>query len=194
MAEPKHITISGTKVGPGESVQINLNVAKLPTHTTLELPVHVIRSKNPGPVLLLTAGLHGDEINGIEILRRMIRDKNIIPENGSVIVVPIVNIFGFLIHSRAMPDGKDLNRCFPGSKNGSLGSMVAWTLMKKILPDVTHGVDFHTGGAQIDNFPHVRCVFDKKENLKVAEMFNTPFIIQFITSNRVEQIFILKYL
>ena len=125
MADEKNITISGIEIEPGQSALINLNVAKLPTHTTLDLPVHVLRSKKPGPVLLLTAGLHGDEINGIEILRRMIRDKALLPEKGSVIVVPIVNIFGFLIHSRAMPDGKDLNRCFPGTKNGSLGSMVA---------------------------------------------------------------------
>jgi predicted deacylase len=120
--------------------------------------------------------LHGDEINGTEILRRMIRDKSIIPDAGTVIAMPIVNIYGFLQNTRDLPDGKDLNRSFPGNLSGSLAQRVAYTLMKEIVPLIDYGIDFHTGGASRSNYPQIRCVLDEK-NMELGQAFGAPFLM-----------------
>ncbi|MEZ4766777.1 MAG: succinylglutamate desuccinylase/aspartoacylase family protein, partial [Calditrichia bacterium] len=114
------LEISGKKINPGEQTEIHLKIARLPTHTVINLPVLVYRAIVPGPTLLLTAGLHGDEINGVETLRRLIKSGLIRPDAGTVVVIPVVNIHGFIQNSRRFPDGKDLNRSFPGQKDGSL--------------------------------------------------------------------------
>ena len=173
----REIIINGTKVEPGQNASINLEVARLPTHTMIDLPVYVYRSEKDGPVLLLTAGLHGDEINGIETIRRLTVDKLIVPEAGTVIAIPVVNIYGFIHMSRKFSDGKDLNRSFPGSKKGSLASLIAFILIKEIVPLIDVGVDFHTGGASKINFPHIRCNFDFPVSFQYAKMFAPPFIV-----------------
>ncbi|NIP31897.1 MAG: DUF2817 domain-containing protein [Candidatus Dadabacteria bacterium] len=169
--------INGQTIEKGKITYVNLNVAKLPTHTLIDIPVCVYRSKKDGPVLLLTAGIHGDELNGIEIIRNLIVSKSIRPSIGTVIAVPIVNVFGFLHNERYLPDGKDLNRCFPGKPNGSLASRIAYTLMKEVLPIVDLGVDFHTGGASRSNFPQIRCEFSKRKSLELAKAFSPPMIL-----------------
>lgn len=174
---PKSITINGKSVAPGESKYIDLRIARLPTHTVIDLPIFVSRSTQPGPTLLLTAGLHGDEINGIEIVRRLIADKLIIPDAGCVIAVPIVNIYGFLQQARYLPDGKDLNRSFPGNRNGSLASRVAHAMVNQILPLIDFGIDFHTGGASKDNYPQIRCVLSHDMNMRLANAFAPPFVL-----------------
>jgi predicted deacylase len=143
----------------------------------IDLPVYVYRSKEDGPVLLLTAGLHGDEINGIETIRRITVDKSVIPAKGTVIAIPVVNIYGFIHMSRKFMDGKDPNRSFPGSKSGSLASLLAHILIKEIIPLVDVGVDFHTGGASKINYPHIRCNFDFPEAYRYAGMFKPPFLV-----------------
>lgn len=169
-------TINGTRVKAGESCQVNFQIAKLPTHTVIDLPVFIYRGKKAGPVLLLTAGIHGDELNGVETIRRMIVDKSIVPDNGSVIAVPIVNIYGFLNNNRYLPDGRDLNRCFPGNRNGSLASRIAYILMKNICSKADFGIDFHTGGQNI-NYPQIRCDTSVRENLELARSFSPPIIV-----------------
>ncbi|MCH8523896.1 MAG: succinylglutamate desuccinylase/aspartoacylase family protein [Balneolales bacterium] len=171
------MALNGKVIVPGESKYYNLRVAKLPTHTVIDLPVYVSRSVNDGPVLLLTAGLHGNETNGIEIVRRLISDSMVSPQRGTVIAVPIVNIYGFLQQERYLPDGKDLNRSFPGSKTGSLASRVAHVIVNQILPLADYGIDFHTGGASKDNYPQIRCVLSHAMNLELAKAFGAPFII-----------------
>lgn len=173
----KPFTINGETIPLGSSVQIHLRIARLPTHTNIDLPVYVFRAKEPGPTLLLTAGMHGDETNGIEIVRQLISSKKIMPERGSVIAIPIVNIYGFLQHARYLPDGKDLNRSFPGHKSGSLAKRVAWAVMNDIMPLVDYGVDFHTGGANVSNYPQIRCEFKFTKNGKLASFFNAPFTL-----------------
>ncbi len=131
------LTINKEKIGLGEHKVINFDIASLPTRTSISLPVHVYRSQHKGPVLLLTGGLHGDELNGVEIIRRMIESGDLIPEFGTVIAIPIVNIYGFIQNSRGLPDGKDINRSFPGiKKGGSLAKLLAYTLMKNIIPPI----------------------------------------------------------
>lgn len=170
--------INGTAIKPGSSAQLNLNLYQLPTKTVIEIPVYVFRSINPGPTVLLLAGMHGDEINGIEIVRRLIARKDVRkPLCGSIVAIPVINIISFLYGSRELPDGRDLNRCFPGSKTGSLGSRIAHDVMKEIVSQIDFGVDFHTGGAQISNMPQLRCVFSQEQNLEIANQFMPPFIL-----------------
>lgn len=169
--------LNGKHVAPGEQCYIDLRIAKLPTHTVIDLPIFVSRSKNPGPTLLLTAGLHGNETNGIEIVRRIITDKKMHPTSGTLIAVPIVNIYGFLQQERYLPDGKDLNRSFPGNKTGSLASRVANVIVNELLPLVDFGIDFHTGGASKDNYPQIRCVLSHEQNVSLVEAFAPPFIL-----------------
>ncbi|MBL7889770.1 MAG: succinylglutamate desuccinylase/aspartoacylase family protein [Bacteroidia bacterium] len=174
----KVIHINGTNIHPGSSAQVNLNLYQLPTKTIIEIPVYVYRSIKPGPTLLILAGMHGDEINGIEIVRRLItRDDVRNPLCGSIIAIPVINIISFLYGSRDLPDGRDLNRCFPGSRNGSLGSRIAFDLMNEIIPQIDFGIDFHTGGAKINNYPQLRCVFNSKTNLDLGKKFSPPLIV-----------------
>ena len=123
------------------------------------------------------AGLHGDEINGVEIIRRIIRKKFNEPLCGTIICLPVFNIFGFLNMKRELPDGRDLNRSFPGSKSGSLASQFAYHFMKEIAPHVDLVIDFHTGAAQRSNFPQIRCVLDDEASVELAHIFNPPFIL-----------------
>lgn len=172
------IYINGTGIKPGSSAQIHLNLYQLPTKTAIEIPVYVFRSDKPGPVILLLAGMHGDEVNGIEIVRRLIARKDVRkPLCGSIVAIPVLNIISFLYGSRDLPDGRDLNRCFPGSRTGSLGSRIAYDLMKEIISQIDFGIDFHTGGAKISNTPQLRCVFSHEQNLDIATKFQPPFIL-----------------
>lgn len=174
---PDHISINKHKIAPGEQKEVQLNIARLPTYTNIDLSVHVYRAEGEGPVLLLTGGLHGDEINGVEIIRRMIVKELIVPEKGTVIAMPLVNIYGFIQSVRGMPDGKDINRSFPGVKTGSLARLLAYTLMNEIVPQIDFGIDFHTGGASRANYPQVRCTLDIDKNRELAEAFNPPVVL-----------------
>lgn len=170
--------IFGEEILPGESRELNFNLAKLHTNTPIEVPIVVERSKNPGPAVLFTAGIHGDEVNGIEIVRQLISKGINKPKRGSIICIPILNIFGFIQKVREFPDGRDLNRSFPGSKKGSLASQVAHKLMKEVIPNVDYCLDFHTGGSSRFNVPHVRIEKGNPTLKKLAETFNAPFTLQ----------------
>lgn len=174
---PDIIQIGGEKIRRGEDRHLYLRIAKLPTHTNIDLPVRVIRAEEPGPVLLLTGGLHGDEINGIEIVRRMLARNMLVPEKGSIVAIPLMNIYGFIQNVRGVPDGKDINRSFPGSKTGSLAKLVAYTIMNEIIPKIDYGIDFHTGGASRANFPQIRCVLNLQKNIELAKAFAPPVIL-----------------
>lgn len=174
---PEIITIAGTSIEKGKNIKLDLEVARLPSNTMIHIPIYVYRGKEDGPVLLLLAGMHGDEINGTEIIRRMIVGKNIYPQRGTVIAIPILNIFGFLNYSRQVPDGKDVNRSFPGSTRGSLASRIAYLFMKEIFPHIDYGLDFHTGGGNRSNYPQIRCMVDKPFQFDLAQAFGAPFIL-----------------
>jgi predicted deacylase len=173
--EHKDITILKETILPGESKTINMEIAKLHTMTKLKIPIIVERSKFHGPTVLLTAGLHGDEINGVEIVRQIITRKINKPKTGTIICIPVINVFGFLNQTREFPDGRDLNRVFPGSKTGSLASRFAYYLLKEILPHVDYAVDFHAGGASRFNAAQVRIVPDNPELKALADVFHAPF-------------------
>ena len=171
------ITILGHEIPRGTSKEINFNIAKLHTATKIEVPVIIERSKKPGPTILFTAGIHGDEINGVDIVRQLIARKINKPKRGTIICMPILNVFGFLNGTRAFPDGRDLNRVFPGFANGSLASRVAHRLMHEVIPEVDLIVDFHTGGASRFNAAQVRIVREQPELDELASVFGAPFVL-----------------
>lgn len=173
----KDIVILNERIAPGESRTIDFSIAKLFTTTKVEIPIIVERSKNPGPTVLITAGIHGDEVNGVEVVRQIIARKINKPKAGSIICIPILNVFGFLNRDRFYPDGRDLNRVFPGSKSGSLASRVAYHFSKKILPYADYCFDFHTGGASRFNAPQIRIHEGNEDLLDLARVFNTPFTV-----------------
>lgn len=173
------MNINGTEIPMGKHETVKIKVGSLPSGTTINLFAHVFRSKNPGPTMLLLGGVHGNEVNGIEIVRRAVKVgyfKHL--KHGSVIAVPLVNIHGFINFSRDLPDGKDVNRSFPGTANGSLASIVAYMLTKHFLPVCDFGIDFHTGGGSIYNYPQLRVSENDKDAYSFAELFGAPFIIK----------------
>ncbi len=171
------LTLLGKQILPGESKTINFNVAKLYTTASVEVPIIVERSKEPGPIVLATSGIHGDEINGVEIVRQLISKKINKPKKGTIICIPILNIFGFLDMERAFPDGRDLNRVFPGNPRGSLASRFAYQFVKKILPVADLCLDFHTGGASRFNAAQIRIDPADKISAEYARVFNAPFTL-----------------
>ncbi len=181
MSEKKNETlrIGGVDIAPGTKELITLQVGKLPSGNIMKINAVIYRGVEDGPRVLLLAGIHGDEINGIEVLRRVLADEllsNV--KKGMVIVIPLLNVFGFINFSRDVPDGKDVNRSFPGLKTGSLASRVAFTLTHEILPHVDYAIDLHTGGASRYNYPQIR--YSKKDTaaLELAQVFRAKFIIQ----------------
>jgi len=171
------LKILGQKIELGESKTIQFNTAKLYTTTKVEVPIIIERSLHPGPTLLITAGIHGDEINGVEIVRQLISKRINKPAKGTIICIPILNVFGFLSMNRQFPDGHDLNRVFPGTKTGSLASRVAYHFTKEILPHADYCLDFHTGGASRFNAAQIRVTPNDYVALKYAKIFNAPFIV-----------------
>ncbi|WP_089357128.1 succinylglutamate desuccinylase/aspartoacylase family protein [Ekhidna lutea] len=155
----------------------NIPTARLPSGTVIEIPIFSYEAKKEGPTMLLMAGMHGDEINGVEIMRRIIAQKLYQVDAGRVIMIPVFNVFGFINFSREVPDGKDVNRSFPGTKNGSLASQFAHFLMQEIVPHIDYGIDFHTGGKLINNYPQVRAMLDDEKSKGLANAFAAPFII-----------------
>lgn len=176
MSEKEVLNILGEKVALGESAKVSFKVAKLHTQNSIDVPVIIERSKKPGPTVLITAGIHGDEVNGVEIVRQIIAKGINKPRKGTVICIPLINVFGFLRMNRELPDGRDLNRVFPGSKSGSLASRVAHKLMTEIVPHADLILDFHTGGADRFNAAQIRIVKGEKILDELAEAFGAPFI------------------
>ncbi|WP_248724783.1 succinylglutamate desuccinylase/aspartoacylase family protein [Seonamhaeicola sp. ML3] len=175
--EKKTLTILNETIAPGESKEVNFDVANLHTSTPVNIPVIIERSKKEGPIVLFTAGIHGDEVNGVEIVRQLVAKGINKPKRGTIICMPVINIFGFINLSREFPDGRDLNRVFPGSPKGSLASRVAFKLIHEIIPHVDYIMDFHTGGSGRFNAPQVRIIKDDIELKQLAKIFGAPFVL-----------------
>jgi predicted deacylase len=173
----KSLCINGVALPLGSRTTIDLPVAPLYTHTPLTMPVHVIRGKRAGPSLFVSAAIHGDEINGVEIIRRLLRLAALKRLRGTLIAVPIVNVHGFVSQSRYLPDRRDLNRSFPGSEKGSLTARLAHIFMTEIVGNCTHGIDLHTGALHRDNLPQIRANMDDPETAALAYAFGVPVIL-----------------
>ena len=171
------IEIAKEIIPPGRSKRIDIPVSRLPTQTLLSLPVKVINGVEPGAKLWLSAAIHGDELNGVEIIRQVL--EKIRPEklHGTLIAVPIVNVFGFIEQSRYLPDRRDLNRSFPGSETGSLASRLANLFIREIVNQSTHGIDLHTAAIHRTNLPQIRANLGDEETYRCAKAFNAPVML-----------------
>lgn len=171
------LVINGIEILAGTRTTIDLPAARLYTHAPMSIPVQVVSGKKSGPRLFLSAAIHGDEINGIEIIRRLLKLPTLKRLRGTIIAVPMVNVHGIINHSRYLPDRRDLNRSFPGSEKGPLALRLANLFMKEIVEKSTHGIDIHTGAIHRSNLPQIRANLDDKETEKLAKAFNVPVII-----------------
>ncbi len=164
-------------VAPGSRKIIELTGAKLYTASPLSIPIEVINGKRTGPVLMINAAIHGDELNGVEVVRQMINAIDPARMSGTLIMVPVVNVFGFIQKSRYLPDRRDLNRCFPGSEKGSLASRLAFTFFNEVALKCDYIIDIHTGAIHRTNLPQIRADLSKPETKRLAEAFGTPVLV-----------------
>lgn len=171
------IEIANTKIESGERKTVEVPVAKLFDYTQMSIPIQVICGQEEGPTLFISAAIHGDEIIGTEIVKRLLERKELKEIKGTLIAIPIVNPFGYNNNIRYLPDRRDLNRCFPGSANGSLAARIAYIFVKEILEKCTHGIDIHSGAVHRTNFPQIRLELNNKEEVKLARAFGAPVII-----------------
>ncbi|MEL7184994.1 MAG: succinylglutamate desuccinylase/aspartoacylase family protein [Pseudomonadota bacterium] len=177
MAANKPLTIGEYTINPGERISLSLPVADLYTATSLSMPVKVISGRRAGPVLFVSAAVHGDELNGVEIIRRLLKRKALSSIRGTLVAVPIVNVHGFLDQSRYLPDRRDLNRSFPGTAKGSIASRLAHLFTREIVAKANFGIDLHTGAINRSNLPQIRANLDDKATLEIAKAFGAPVII-----------------
>uniref|UniRef100_Q31DX1 Succinylglutamate desuccinylase/aspartoacylase family protein n=1 Tax=Hydrogenovibrio crunogenus (strain DSM 25203 / XCL-2) TaxID=317025 RepID=Q31DX1_HYDCU len=171
------IKIGPETIHPGERKTVDLQVGKLYTHGELNMPVQVINGKQKGPTLFVSAAIHGDELNGVEIIRRLMKVKSLNRLKGTLIAVPIVNLYGFINQSRYLPDRRDLNRSFPGSSKGSLAGRMANLFLKEIVAQCSHGIDLHTGAINRTNLPQIRADLEDAETLEMATAFGAPLMM-----------------
>jgi hypothetical protein len=177
MSKPEAIVISGETIKPGETRKLEVPIGRLYTDTSMFLPVWVKHGKRPGPKLFVSAAIHGDELNGVEIIGRLINSKSLRNLKGTLIAVPLVNAYGVLNHSRYLPDRRDLNRSFPGSRKGSLASRIAHIFMTEIVKQCDFGIDLHTGAIHRSNLPQIRANLDDPQTLELARAFGVPVLI-----------------
>lgn len=169
--------IGDVRVERGQRVSTDLRVGEQFNHSPVTMPVHVIHSKKPGPVLFVSAAVHGDEINGVEIIRRLLKLPRLKQLRGTLIAAPIVNVLGFLNQSRYLPDRRDLNRSFPGSERGSMAGRLAELFCREIINQADFGIDLHTAAIHRSNLPQIRANLDDATTLAMAEAFGVPVMI-----------------
>ncbi|CAB0151098.1 N-alpha-acetyl-L-2,4-diaminobutyric acid deacetylase [Pseudidiomarina piscicola] len=177
MKKPASFKLAGQRIVPGSRHSIRIPAARLYNDTPMDLHAEVFHGVKPGPVLLVCAAIHGDELNGIEICRRVISETDPLELSGTLIVVPVVNVFGFIQQSRYLPDRRDLNRCFPGSERGALGSRLAHLFNETLVQSATHIIDLHTGAVHRSNLPQIRVDTDNSDALAMGHAFNSPVIL-----------------
>ncbi len=177
MTEARLLNIAGIDISAGFNGKIDVPVAQTYVHDDLAIPTRVIRGRRDGPILFVCAAIHGDEINGVEIIRRLLKDRALAKLRGTLIAIPVVNVHGFLHQSRYLPDGRDLNRSFPGAERGSLAGRVAHTFVQQIVQQCTHGIDLHTGARHRSNFPQIRADLDDPRTMEMTQAFNVPLAL-----------------
>jgi predicted deacylase len=171
------IEIAGVFVNPGERRRLEIPVARLPTGTWLSLPIMVVNGAHPGPTAWLSAAVHGDEVNGVEIIGGVLEHTHARELAGCLVAVPIVNVFGFNAQSRYLPDRRDLNRSFPGSESGSLAARLAHLFMREVVLKCQYGIDLHTGSNYRTNLPQIRANLHDDQTRRMAEAFGAPVIM-----------------
>jgi hypothetical protein len=171
------VVVGKQQIGPGTRKTVELDVANLYTHARLTMPVHVVNGRADGPTLFLTGAIHGDELNGVEIIKRVLKRPVLKSLRGCILAVPVVNIFGFIAQSRYLPDRRDLNRSFPGRVTGSLAARLANLVATEIVANSNFGIDLHTGAVQRTNFPQIRANLSDPDSRRLANAFGAPVVI-----------------
>jgi uncharacterized protein len=171
------VVVGKQEISPGTRKTVELDVANLYTHAHLTMPVHVINGRTDGPTLFLTAAIHGDELNGVEIIKRVMKRAVLKNLRGCILAVPVVNIFGFIDQSRYLPDRRDLNRSFPGRVTGSLAARLAHMVATEIVANSNFGIDLHTGPVHRTNFPQIRANLSDPDSRRMANAFGAPVVI-----------------
>jgi hypothetical protein len=171
------IQIHDQQIAAGETRTVDLPVAQLYTDDPLTMPVRVVRGRRPGPTVFLSAAIHGDELNGVEIIRRVLRLPGLKTLRGTLLAVPVVNVHGFLRHSRYLPDRRDLNRSFPGSETGSVAARLAHLFLEEVVARSDVGIDLHTGAIHRPNFPQIRANLSHPQTESLARAFGAPLIL-----------------
>lgn len=171
------LEIGGTLVQPGTRELLEIPLARLPTGTQETLPIMALNGRLPGKRVWLSGAIHGDEVNGVEVIRRVLAKLNPKNMHGAVIAVPIVNVFGFIYSDRYLPDRRDLNRSFPGSANGSMAGRLAYLFMKEVVAKCEYGVDLHTGSGGRANTPQIRADLSNPETRRCAVAFGAPVMM-----------------
>ncbi|WP_420455355.1 succinylglutamate desuccinylase/aspartoacylase family protein [Rubrivirga sp.] len=174
---PEPLVVGGTEIPRGTRATVRLPIAPLYTLAAMSMPVHVVRGTRDGPRLFVSAAIHGDEILGVEIVRRLLGLRLLRHLRGTLLAVPVVNVYGYTARSRYLPDRRDLNRSFPGSPTGSMASRLAHLFMEEVVAKATHGIDLHTGAIDRTNLPHVRVSLDRPESVALARRFRVPLIL-----------------
>jgi len=170
--------IGGEEIMPGTRRTVDLPVSSLSDHTPVNMSAHVIHGKTDGPVFFVSAGVHGDEVIGIEIVRRLLKSPALKGLKGTLIVVPIVNSFGFINRSRYLPDRRDLNRSFPGNEGGSLAARLSHLFLREIVAKADVGIDLHSAAVHRINYPQVRISPDDPVSRQMADVFGAPIIME----------------
>lgn len=170
--------INGSSIAPGTHETVHVPVSVLSDHTPVSMSVHVRHGKRDGPVVFVSAGIHGDEVIGVEIIRRILNTPTLGSLRGTLLAVPIVNSFGFINRSRYLPDRRDLNRVFPGSTSGSLASRLAHRFMDEIVMPSDLGIDLHSAAIHRTNYPQIRITPDDKRMEELAQVFGAPIVMR----------------
>lgn len=169
--------IGGDSVPAGSRKTVNLPVSVLSDHTPVTMSAHVVHGRRAGPSLFISSGIHGDEVIGVEIVRRLLRHPGLGKLRGSLVVVPIVNTYGFINHSRYMPDRRDLNRSFPGSASGSLAGRLANLFLTEVVGRCQYGIDLHSAAIHRTNLPQIRISPGDPVTIGLARAFGAPVIL-----------------
>lgn len=177
MGDKGYFEIGRSSLAPGTRQTVELPVSVLSDHTPVTLSAHVVHGHKPGPTMFVSAAVHGDEVIGVEIVRRLLKAPNLDRMRGTLIAVPIVNSFGFMHHSRYLPDRRDLNRSFPGSARGSLAARLAHLFLNEIVMRSDVGIDLHSAAIHRSNLPQVRVSPSKPTTMELAEAFGAPLIL-----------------
>ncbi len=177
MSKRPPFEIGTHEIAPGTRATVALPISVFANHTPAELAIHVIHGKRPGPAIFVSGGIHGDEVIGVEICRRLLRAPNLDTLRGTLVVVPVVNGFGFLNHSRYLPDRRDLNRSFPGSSGGSLAARLAKLFLNEVVLRCDLGIDLHSAAIHRTNLPQIRISPGNRRTRALAQVFGTPVVM-----------------
>ena len=170
--------IGQVRVRAGSTKEVEIPITRLVTGGDVHLPVQVVHGRESGPAVWVNAAIHGDEVMGVEVIRRVLTTLSPKTLRGTLVAVPVVNVLGFMTGGRYLPDRRDLNRVFPGSVRGSLASRIAHLFMTEVVAKCEVGIDLHTAADQRTNLPQLRADLDDPRTRELAEAFGAPVMLQ----------------